>query len=406
MIRSILNGLIVALLVFLLAISNQQVAPFAVYIALLAMLLGLFASLDKAKKELKVYEVQQLDVAALKTILEEGNQATSLIGHKQDATLKAFELLREEFREFKTEQEAYRESELAHHKEMLDVFQEKLSAKLSELARTLETIVQDSLNNNTEILKGVVNRQDLSNQRFDENNHTFAAAITEFTTAITSYQDLTCSLKTDFGSVYEKIEELVNKTILKHEEVAHSLLLSMEHVKLEASSSIKTVEQSILNSVAENNQALDRIMQRIIGLFETSLSDFTTKIETHYLSVNSSIQKAYEKTAEQQHMTIARFKDSVVVAINDLEQTIRDIDDSTKAMDQSTQRTLRKIEESLQECSEESADKLDETIKALNKDLQGAITSLSNELTDIAIRFTDYKEEKDIIERLEQLCKR
>ena len=70
MIRNIIIGLTVALFAFLSAFSNQQLAPFAIYIALLSFALGWFISFDKSKKSDYVNELRNQHLAALDKLSE------------------------------------------------------------------------------------------------------------------------------------------------------------------------------------------------------------------------------------------------------------------------------------------------------------------------------------------------
>ena len=406
MIRNITIGITVALFAFLLAISNQQIAPFAIYIALLSFALGWFISFDKSKKADYVNILRNQHLTALDKLSELEDVNTKAIISKQDETLKVFELLNNKISEFKNSQERMQEAIVAKSKELMTNFRTELSSKLGEFSNTLATIVKEALSNNTDTIKQFTDRQELSNQKFAENNHSFNIAITSFTNAISSYQDLTQTLKTDFYTIRSKFEELAEKTILNNQKSTQAILSSVDQVNTNIYETMKFTSESVSDYVTENRDAVNKTLEKIVGMINQSLNEFAKNIETHHIEINNSLKAAYQDAVEKQNLAIKNINTQIVDAIRDLNDSTRDINESTQRMDSSIRSTLDKIREELEKNAEDSSEQINETITKLKRGIQDSITSLSDELTAIAIKFTDYNEEKDIIQRLENLCRK
>ena len=264
MIRNIIIGLTVALFAFLLAFSNQQLAPFAIYIALLSFALGWFISYDKSKKADHVNELRNQHLAALDKLSELESTNTKTIVDRQEAALKAFELLNSKILELKNSQERMQEATVAKNKELMTDFRNELSSKLGEYCNTLEIIVKEAFSNNTDIVKQFTDRQELSNQKFDENNHSFNMAIASFTGAISSYQDLTQTLKSDFYTIRSKFEELAEKTIENNQKSTQAILSSIDQVNTTISTTMEATSTSITDSVAENDVPVQKINKQLL----------------------------------------------------------------------------------------------------------------------------------------------
>lgn len=406
MIRNIIIGLTVALFAFLLAFSNQQLAPFAIYIALLSFALGWFISFDKSKKSDYVNELRNQHLAALDKLSELKSANTKTIVDKQEAALKAFELLNSKIIELKNSQERIQEATVAKNKELMTEFKNDLSLRLSEYCSTLETIVKVALDHNTEVVKQFTDRQELSNQKFDENNHSFNTAISSFMTAISSYQHLNQSLMTDFNSVRSKFEELAEKTIVNNQKSTQAILSAIDQVNTDVSSTMEITSKRINDSVTENRNAVHKITEKIVDMLKQSLDEFRKNIEAHHIETNSSLLTAYQAAVEKQNLAIKDINIPIVEAVKDLNDSTRDINETTQKLDSSIRNTLNKIKQDMEENAEASSEQINDTITELKRGVQESITSLSDELNAIAFKYTDYNEEKDIIKRLESLCRR
>ena len=406
MIRNITIGLTIALFAFLLAFSNQQLASFAVYIALFSFALGWFFSFDKSKKIDYTNELRNKHLAALDKLSELEKANTKTIVDKQEAALKAFELLNSKILELKNSQERMQEATVAKNKELMTDFRNELSSKLGEFSNTLATIVKEALNNNTDTIKQFMDRQELSNQKCEETNHSFNIAIASFTGAISSYQDLTQTLKSDFYTIRSKFEEMAEKTIENNQKSTQAILSSIDQINRDISTNMEITSKSVGDSVAENRDAVHKITEKIVGMLSQSLDEFAKNIETHHLEINSSLMAAYRDAVEKQNLAIKNINAPIIDAVKELNDSTRDINESTQKLDSSIRSTLNKIKEDLEENAEASLEQINETIKELKRGVQESITSLSDELNAIAFKYTDYNEEKDIIKRLESLCNR
>lgn len=406
MIRNITIGLTVALFAFLLAFSNQQLAPFAIYIALLSFALGWFISYDKSKKADHVNELRNQHLAALDKLSELESANTKTIVDKQEAALKAFELLNSKILELKNSQERIQEATVAKNKELITDFRNELSSKLGEYCHTLEATMKEALDHNTNVIKQFTDRQELSNQKFDENNHSFNIAIVSFTKAISSYQDLTQTLKSDFYTIRAKFEELAEKTIVNNQKSTQAILSSIDQVNTSISTTMEATSKSINDSVAENRDAVHKITEKIVDMLKQSLDEFRKNIEAHHIETNSSLLTAYQAAVEKQNLAIKNINAPIIETVKDLNDSTRDINETTQKLDSSIRNTLNKIKQDMEENAEASSEQINDAIAELKRGIQESITSLSDELNAIAFKYTDYNEEKDIIKRLESLCNR
>lgn len=406
MIRNITIGLTVALFAFLLAFSNQQLAPFAIYIAFLSFALGWFISYDKSKKADHVNKLRNQHLAALDKLSELESANTKTIVDRQEAALKAFELLNGKILELKNSQERMHEATIAKNKELMTDFKNELSSKLGEYCHTLEATMKEALDHNTNIIKEFTDRQELSNQKFDENNHSFNMAIASFTSAISSYQDLTQTLKSDFYSIRSKFEEMAEKTIENNQKSTQVILSSIDQVNRDISTNMEITSKSVGDSVAENRDAVHKITEKIVDMLKQSLDEFAKNIETHHIETNSSLLAAYQAAVEKQNLAIKNINAPIIEVVKDLNDSTRDINETTQKLDSSIRNTLNKIKQDMEENAEASSEQINDTITELKRGVQESITSLSDELNTIAFKYTDYNEEKDIIKRLESLCRR
>lgn len=81
------------------------------------------------------------------------------------------------------------------------------------------------------------------------------------------------------------------------------------------------------------------------------------------------------------------------------------IPEKTRELTSTIGKVLNDLSRDLEENMNDSAQKFERQITKLNTEVPKAIESLKDGLASIAPEFMDYQEEKQIIKRLEALCK-
>ena len=94
--------------------------------------------------------------------------------------------------------------------------------------------------------------------------------------------------------------------------------------------------------------------------------------------------------------------------VDNINFSIKDFCDATSDFKYSINESLRTIknqlETSYKDINDQNKEQLRTSLSKIQEDINGTLNALSDDLTKIATKFTDYEEEKEIIQRLEKLC--
>ncbi len=91
--------------------------------------------------------------------------------------------------------------------------------------------------------------------------------------------------------------------------------------------------------------------------------------------------------------------------LDDLKDAINKLQNSADDIPEKIERSLNKIEQSLSESYENANSEGREEIKKGMDNIMSDFNKAIEDLSETAEKFTDYEKEKDIIQRLEKLCK-
>jgi polyhydroxyalkanoate synthesis regulator phasin len=91
--------------------------------------------------------------------------------------------------------------------------------------------------------------------------------------------------------------------------------------------------------------------------------------------------------------------------LDDLKDAINKLQNSADDIPEKIERSLNKIEQNLSVFYETANSEGREEIKKGMDDIRDDFNKAIEDLSEIAVKFTDYEKEKDIIQRLEKLCK-
>ena len=396
MIKNTAIGVTLALFSFLLANGSQSTSPFAIYIALAALALGWFLSYEQEKKAAHINELRNQHLAALNKLSELEGENTRAILQKQEDSLKSLGDLLNEIRGLKAAQEKIHETSSAEQKALMGDLADKLSSHLTAHSEMLAKNVNEALSNNTEIVRSYTEKQLQLNTKYNENNEVFHKVTVSFQEAIASYRQLSQEQKNDFDRVRDKLEAVIEQVSDNHQKSTQAMLTSISQVNTSLSETMTHTGAYLKDVVGENRDAVNRVLENLIGLFKQSQEELTQKVEEHQVKLD-----VVEKQDETFNNTSTQIED----AIGDLRQAIDDTNEKTRELTSTIGKVLSDLSRDLEENMNDSAQKFERQITKLNTEVPKAIESLKDGLASIAPEFMDYEEEKQIIKRLEALCK-
>jgi hypothetical protein len=405
MIKNTAIGITLALFSFLLANGSQSTSPFAIYIALAALALGWFLSYEQEKKAAHINELRNQHLGALNKLSELEGENTRAILQKQEDSLKSLGDLLNEIRGVKAAQKQMHETSSAEQKALMGDLADKLSFHLTAHSEMLAKNVNEALSNNTEIVRSYTEKQLQLNTKYNENNEVFHKVTVSFQEAIASYRQLSQEQKNDFDRVRDKLEAVIEQVSDNHQKSTQAMLTSISQVNTSISETMTQTGAYLKDVVGENRDAVNRVLENLIGLFKQSQEELTQKVEEHHVKLHDALTKTYNDVVEKQDETFNNTSTQIEDAIGDLRQAIDDTNEKTRELTSTIGKVLSDLSRDLEENMNDSAQKFERQITKLNTEVPKAIESLKDGLASIAPEFMDYQEEKQIIKRLEALCK-
>ena len=391
MIKNTAIGITLALFSFLLANGSQSTSPFAIFIALAALALGWFLSYEQEKKAAHINELRNQHLGALNKLSELEGENTRAILQKQEDSLKSLGDLLNEIRGLKAAQEKMHETSSAEQKVLM-----------GDLA---DQNMNEALSNNTEIVRRYTEKQLQLNTKYNENNEVFHKVTVSFQEAIAAYRQLSQEQKNDFDRVRNKLEAVIEQVSDNHQKSTQAMLTSISQVNTSLSETMTHTGAYLKDVVGENRDAVNRTLENLIGLFKQSQEELNQKFEEHQVKLHDALTKTYNDVVEKQDETFNNTSTQIEDAIGDLRQAIDDTNEKTREMTSTIGKVLSDLGRDLEENMNDSAQKFERQITKLNTEVPKAIESLKDGLASIAPEFMDYEEEKQIIKRLEALCK-
>lgn len=405
MIKNTAIGVTLALFSFLLANGGQSTSPFAIYIALAALALGWFLSYEQEKKAAHINELRNQHLGALNKLSELEGENTRAILQKQEDSLKSLGDLLNEIRGLKAAQKQMHETSSAEQKALMGDLADQLSSHLTAHSEMLAKNVNEALSNNTEIVRSYTEKQLQLNTKYNENNEVFHKVTVSFQEAIASYRQLSQEQKNDFDRVRDKLEAVIEQVSDNHQKSTQAMLTSISQVNTSLSETMTHTGAYLKDVVDENRDAVNRVLENLIGLFKQSQEELTQKVEEHQVKLHDTLTKTYNNVVEKQDETFNNTSTQIEDAIGDLRQAIDDTNEKTRELTSTIGKVLSDLSRDLEENMNDSAQKFERQITKLNTEVPKAIESLKDGLASIAPEFMDYQEEKQIIKRLEALCK-
>ena len=405
MIKNTAIGITLALFSFLLANGSQSTSPFAIFIALAALALGWFLSYEQEKKAAHINELRNQHLGALNKLSELEGENTRAILQKQEDSLKSLGDLLNEIRGLKAAQKQMHETSSAEQKALMGDLADKLSFHLTAHSEMLEKNMNEALSNNTEIVRSYTEKQLQLNTKYNENNEVFHKVTASFQEAIAAYRQLSQEQKNDFDRVRNKLEAVIEQVSDNHQKSTQAMLTSISEVNTSLSETMTQTGAYLKDVVGENRDAVNRVLENLIGLFKQSQEELTQKFEEHQVKLHDALTKTYNDVVEKQDETFNNTSTQIEDAIGDLRQAVDDTNEKTRELTSTIGKVLSDLSRDLEENMNDSAQKFERQITKLNTEVPKAIESLKDGLASIAPEFMDYEEEKQIIKRLEALCK-
>ena len=310
-----------------------------------------------------------------------------------------------EIRGMKAAQKQMHETSSAEQKALMGDLADKLSSYLTAHSEMLAKNVNEALSNNTEIVRSYTEKQLQLNTKYNENNEVFHKVTVSFQEAIAAYRQLSQEQKNDFDRVRNKLEAVIEQVSDNHQKSTQAMLTSISQVNTSLSETMTHTGAYLKDVVGENRDAVNRTLENLIGLFKQSQEELTQKFEEHQVKLHDALTKTYNDVVEKQDETFNNTSTQIEDAIGDLRQAIDDTNEKTRELTSTIGKVLSDLSRDLEENMNDSAQKFERQITKLNTEVPKAIESLKDGLASIAPEFMDYQEEKQIIKRLEALCK-
>lgn len=260
-------------------------------------------------------------------------------------------------------------------------------------------------------------------ESIDTQNEALKSSLTDFgkqtTNAITTLNkntfdsinkaenNLSAILKEEIKEMIPKVSFTIKSSFDDLKNVVDKLYSSTEELPVKISESLITIEKNLsINYESANKTVCDEIKEIMKG-FSDQLCDANNKLsDIARVTINSEGSGSkVEDAIREVKGEISKVASPLNDILDDLKDAINKLQNSADDIPEKIERSLNKIEQNLSVFYETANSEGREEIKKGMDDIRDDFNKAIEDLSEIAVKFTDYEKEKDIIQRLEKLCK-
>ena len=305
----------------------------------------------------------------------------------------------------KTAQEDNTGKTISSVNEVINGIKEAICDELQQTSTKTDSMIKDALNSNTAHVEAFYEKQSALSDQIESYYSNFNASVISFCNTVEHYEKLCDTVQQEITAIRTNAKLLTETTIENYKSATDIMLTTIDGVKNNMLTAINEMLSSINLSIDANQSTTERIANEIQEKLTNSLKVFSDTTKSQQDAANEAIKQVCTTMADKQTTELKRLEDS----ISDINYSIKDFNETTQDFKESINESLRTIKEQLEESYEninkESNNQLEEYLSDIQKNINGTLRSLSEDLTDIAMMFTDYDKEKEIIQRLENLCR-
>ena len=305
----------------------------------------------------------------------------------------------------KTAQEDNTGKTISSVNEVINGIKEAICDELQQTSTKTDSMIKDALNSNTAHVEAFYEKQSALSDQIESYYSNFNASVISFCNTVEHYEKLCDTVQQEITAIRTNAKLLTETSIENYKSATDIMLTTIDGVKNNMLTAINEMLSSINLSIDANQSTTERIANEIQEKLTNSLKVFSDTTKSQQDAANEAIKQVCTTMADKQTTELKRLEDS----ISDINYSIKDFNETTQDFKESINESLRTIKEQLEESYEninkESSNQLEEYLSDIQKNINGTLQSLSEDLTDIAMMFTDYDKEKEIIQRLENLCR-
>ena len=138
---------------------------------------------------------------------------------------------------------------------------------------------------------------------------------------------------------------------------------------------------------------------------ESVLGNVRSSINSYLEAAQKSIGSNYNQGIEVLRSEISKLYSPIKDAIDDLKGPIQDMTEAADNLSKNVSGTLNTLKDDLEDSYEEFQSSNRKDIQKTLSGMKDSVERMIDDLSVLAVKFTDYDKEKEIVERLEKLCK-
>ena len=288
--------------------------------------------------------------------------------------------------------------------EVVNGMKEAICEELRQSGDKTDTIIRDSLKNNTDRVESFFEKQSALSDQIQNYYNKFNTSVNSFSKTIEQYENLSETVQEEISNVSTRAELLTNTTLENYKSTTDNMLATIESVKQYLSTAIDKMTKSMYNSIESNQLTTEKIANNIQEKLKSSLDEFAETTKGQQDAANEAINKVCELMAKEQGSKLQKLNDG----ISDINLSIKDFNRETEYFNESINETLKTIkdqlESSYEEINDSNREQLETSLFKIQEKINTALKFLSDDLTDFATTVTNYDKEKEIIQSLEKLC--
>ncbi len=289
--------------------------------------------------------------------------------------------------------------------EVISGMKEAICDELRQSNTKTDSMIKDVLNSNTAHVEAFYEKQSALSNQIEGHYSKFNASVISFCKTIEHYEKLYDTIQQEISAISTRAELLTDTTIENYKNSTDNMLTTIDSVKNNMLKATNEMLSSINLSIDANQSATERIANEIQEKLTNSLKVFSDTTKNQQDAANEAIKQVCTTMADKQATELKMLEDG----ISGINYSIKDFNDTTQAFKVSINESLGTIKEQLEESYEnindESRNQMEEHLSSIQNNIDFTLRSLSDDLNFIANMCTDYEKEKEIIQRLEKLCR-
>lgn len=281
---------------------------------------------------------------------------------------------------------------------------EAICVELQQSGEKTNSIIKDTLYSNTANVETFLKKQSALSNQIEGYYSRFNSAVSSFCQTIEQYDNICDTIEQEISNIGAQAALLTETSIEQFKNATSDMMFTINSVKDNLLKATNEMLDTVHRSIDSNKTTTERMANDIQEKLKNTLTTFSETTKGQQESANEAIKNVCLEMASKQNTELQKIEKGV----DNINFSIKDFCEATSDFKYSINESLRTIknqlETSYEDINDQNKEQLRTSLSKIQEDINGTLNALSDDLTTIATMFTDYEEEKEIIQRLEKLC--